>query len=410
MIGRLHLKQWQRNLYVIAAAEVVALLGFGISVPFLPFYIQELGTTDLKQGALWVGIINSVTPISMALAAPVWGAIADRRGRKLMLVRSLLGGGIVLSLMALATSAPQLAALRLVQGVLSGSVAAATTLVATSVPAEERGYALGLLQTAIFAGNSLGPFVGGAVAALFGYKAAFVASGILLGLAFVVVAAYVHEDFVPPLPGKKESKARSSAFRQVLSQPVLLIMLAMLMLNSFAVMVTTPVLPLFVQTLVPDARTASSATGMIVGATALANAIAAVWSGRSADKLGRRRVLLTCLCLGALSYFPQMITRSPWQLLALRFLTGLTMGGVIPIGNAVIAECAPEGRQGGIYGVSASLNAAGRALGPMLGTLVVTNLAISAVFPVTGALLGLGMVIVALATRSRGLSAPRGAC
>lgn len=396
----LRLEPWQRTLYVIIVAEVVGLLGFGISIPFLPFYIQELGTTDLDQVALWVGIINSAAPITMALAAPVWGVVADRYGRKPMLVRSLIGGALVLSLMAAVRSVPQLAFLRIIQGTLSGSVAAATTMVAATVPRERSGFALGLLQTAIFAGNSLGPFVGGAVGGTFGYKAAFIASGVLLLLAGTMVAFWTRENFTPAARQAKKSSHEPSAVRMILKEPLILTMLAALMLNSLGGMVTTPVLPLFVQTLVPDAKAASTATGMIVGATAMTNALAAVWVGRSADRLGRRRVLITCLAIGAVTYFPQMLVRSPGQLLVLRGIMGLGMGGVIPVANAVIAERAPAGRQGAIFGTSASLNAVGRAVGPMIGTLVVTNVALPAVFPVTGCMLVLVAVLIALATRN----------
>ncbi len=397
---RIRLLPWQQNLCIIIAAEITALVGFSISVPFLPFYIQELGTTRFEDVAFWVGLINSAAAVSMALAAPIWGMVADRYGRKPMLVRSMIGGGIILSLMSLASSAPQVAILRIIQGTLSGSVAAATTLVATTVPDEHRGYALGLLQTSIFASHSLGPLVGGALAAVIGYRAVFVTSGVLLFSAMLIVARYVHEDFTPPPPRAKRSKADAAPARAIFSQPVLLTMLGMLMLNNLAGQVTIPNLSLFVQTLVSDTKVASTFTGAIVGGTAMANAIAAVWVGRSANRLGRRRVLLACLGLGALSYIPQMFTTHPLQLLVLRFFTGLTMGGLIPVANAVIAEYAPEGRQGSIYGISASLNAAGRALGPILGTLVVTNVAITAMFPLTATLLWLGAAIVWLATRS----------
>lgn len=402
---RLGVEPWQRNLYTIVAAQIVAMLGFNISVPFLPFYIQELGVTDFNKVAFWVGLINSAAPLSMAVASPIWGMVADRYGRKPMLVRSMLGGALMVGLMAVVRSVPQLAILRIVQGTLSGTVAAATTLVATTLPRDRCTFGLGLLQTAIFASNSLGPFVGGIVGSSLGYRAAFVGSGILLSLAGLLVLVLVHEEFVPAPRRKRESGAVGSGLRSIVAQPVLFVMVGLLTMNSFGAQVTNPVLPLYVQTLVIDERAAATATGLIIGATALANALSAVWVGRTADRLGRRRVLMVCLIAGSLVYFPQMLTRSPAQLLALRFVMGLAMGGVIPAANAVIAERAPEGHQGSIYGISASLQALGRALGPMLGTAVVTSVGIACVFPVTGALLGLVAIMVARTTRS--LDRPR---
>lgn len=396
---RLRVEPWQRTLYTIVAAQIVAMVGFNISIPFLPFYIQELGVTEFDQVAFWVGFISASAPVTMALAAPVWGLLADRYGRKPMLVRSMLGAALMLGLMATVRSAPQLAILRIVQGALSGTVAAATTLVATTLPSARTSYGLGLLQTAIFASNSLGPLLGGLVGGAIGYRAAFVVSAVLLLLAGVLVLLLVHEDFTPA-PRRRGGNALALTVRAIGGQPVLIAMLGLLMMNSLSMQVTNPVLPLYVQTMVASARAATAATGAIVGAMALSNALSAVSVGRWASRLGRRRVLLTCLVAGSLLCFPQMLTRHPAQLLVLRFLLGLAMGGVIPAANAVIAERAPAGQQGGIYGVSASLNALGRAVGPAVGTLVVTSLGIAGVFPVTGALLGLVAGMVALATRS----------
>jgi DHA1 family multidrug resistance protein-like MFS transporter len=403
----LRLQPWQRNLYTILAAQSVALLGFSISIPFLPFYIQELGATELPEVAFWVGLINAAAPISLMLASPIWGVLADRFGRKPMLVRAMLGGSVILGLCSAVSTVPQLAVLRIIQGTLTGTVPAATTLVATSVPRERTGFSLGLLQTAIFAGHSIGPFVGGIVGGAFGYRVAFLSSGILLSLAGFLVLLLVQEEFTPPPPReqKQEGNALTSALHLVTAEPILATMVALLMLNSLGNMVTNPVLPLYVQALVPTEREASTATGVIVGATAFSNAIGAVWIGRSADRLGRRRLLLACLGIASLSSFPQAFTRHPAQLLLLRAIMGFAAGSVIPIANAVIAEWAPEGRHGGIYGISASLNAAGRAIGPMLGTIVVTSWSVGSVFPVTGALLGLVTIMTAVRTRS--LAGPR---
>lgn len=404
-LRRLSIEPWQRNLYTIVFAETIAILGFSISNPFLPFFIQELGVTRLTEVAFWVGLISSAAPIMMAISSPIWGLIADRRGRKLMLVRSMLGGSLILGLSAAVTSVPQLAFLRIVQGALTGTIAAAVTLVATSVPREQCGFSLGLLQSAIFVGSSLGPSVGGYIGGTFGYRIAFMGSGILLLSAGLLVIFVVHEEFKPLPPQRQKGNALLLAWRSILAEPVLLSMVALLMLNNLANSVTGPVLPLYVQTLVSSVSEASKATGMILGATAVANALAAVLIGRSAARLGRRRVLLMCVGAASVLYFPQVLTRTTIQLLALRTLVGFAMGAVSPLANSFIAERAPEGRQGGIYGMSTSLNAAGNAIGPMLGSLIVTQWSIGGVFIATGLLLAAIVPLVAIMSRS--LEQPR---
>lgn len=393
-LRRTRLEPWQRNLYTIVIAETIAILGFSVSNPFLPFYIQELGVTQLSEVAFWVGLINSAAPIAMAVSSPVWGLLADRFGRKPMLVRAMLGGSILLGLMVVATNVHQLAVLKVLQGAVTGTIAAATTLVATSVPRERCGFSLGLLQTAVFVGSSLGPSAGGLVGAAYGYRAAFLGSAVLLAIAGVMVLFLVHEHFVPAAP-KRMGNPIAAALRPILLQPVLLTMLLLLMLANLAGSVTAPVLPLFVQSLVGNANEASQATGWILGATAAANAAAAMFIGRSVERWGRRRVLLLCLIVGALVYFPQMLARQPLQLLLLRTIAGFALGALSPVANAIIAEQAPEGRQGGIFGISTSLNALGSALGPILGTWIVTTWSLGGVFPATGAILGIVALLVA---------------
>lgn len=397
---RLRFEPWQRTLYTIVVAQIVAMLGFTISVPFLPFYIQELGVTDFDQVAFWVGFINSAAPIMMALSAPVWGLLADRHGRKPMLVRAMVAGGLCIGLQAVVATVPQLAVLRVAQGALTGTVAAATTLVATSVPRDRCGVSLGLLQTAIFAASSLGPSLGGIVGGTLGYRAAFVSSGVLLVAAGLLVMLLVREEFTPPADRERSGSTLVANARAIVAEPVLLAMIALLMLNNLANSVTTPVLPLYVQSLVGSMQAASTATGLILGATALANAAGAIWIARLAGALGQRTVLLTCMAIASLVCFPQMLTRNATQLLVLRSILGLALGGVSPVANALIAERSPQGRQGGIYGISTSLNALGQAIGPMLGTVVVTHWSLGGVFPMTGALLGIVVAWVALTTHS----------
>jgi MFS transporter, DHA1 family, multidrug resistance protein len=390
---------WERNLYAIVLSQAVAMIGFGLAQPFLPFYLQELGVTSVDEVAFWVGFISSAQPICMALSAPIWGLLADRYGRKPMLVRAMIAGGLAFGLAGLAATPAQLAALRIIGGIFSGTVAAATTLVASTTPRERAGYSLGLLQTAIFTGNFLGPLLGGIIGSTLGYRTAFILSGVLLSGTGLIVAAVVKENFVRPPARQRKGNPFLSTLRGISGNPLLFTMVLLLMLNHLSTTVTLPVLPLYVQSIVPDEKSASAVTGVILGATALANAVASIYVGRSGDRLGRTRVLVTCLVMGALSYLPQGLTRYPWQLLVLRIFTGFSMGGISPTTNAVIAETAPEGGQGGVYGISASLNAMGRAIGPVIGMIVVANWGVAGVFPVTGLLL-LGLAaMVSVRTR-----------
>jgi len=397
---KVHLHPWQRTLYTVVASQIAVLIGFGIATPFLPFFIQELGVTNFKDVAFWTGFINSVPPLAQAAAAPVWGMLADRYGRKPMLIRSLLGGGVMFLVIAFfARTVPQLAIMRTIQMMLAGSQTAATILIAAAVPPEQRGFGLGLVQMAAFIGQSVGPMIGGGIGAAFGYRTAFLVSGILILITCVLVVLLVQEEF--HAPSRKERKANSfkASFGVALSRPVLLSMITLLLFNNFSNSITRPMLPLFVQTITPTISAASAATGLIVGANAVANAGSAVILGKVADRLGRRNVLIGCVLTASLLHFPQMFVTHPTQLLVLRFLVGLAAGGLMPVANAIIADQAPEGQQGAIFGLSASLNAFGRALGPMLGTVIATGWSLGGVFVATGAMLGVVAIMVILTTR-----------
>ena len=206
--SRFSVETWKRNLYVIWAAELAAIAGFSVVFPFLPYYVQELGVTELHEVELWSGALFAAQAVTMTVFAPIWGSVADRYGRKLMVQRAMFGGAVVIALMGFAQNVWQLAVLRAIQGILTGTVPAATTLVASSTPRERSGYALGLLQMAIWTGASVGPMLGGFVADTWGYRATFWVTGGLLFVAGLTVWRFVQEDFRPPQRDKGKPEMR----------------------------------------------------------------------------------------------------------------------------------------------------------------------------------------------------------
>ena len=389
------MEAWQRNLYVIWVSQLVAIIGFAVVFPFLPYYVQELGVTELHEVELWSGVLFATQAVTLAIFAPIWGTLSDRYGRKLMVQRAMFGGAITLAAMGFVQDVWQLAVLRAIQGMLTGTVSAATTLVASSTPRERSGYALGLLQMAVWSGASVGPLVGGLIADTWGYRAAFWVTGILLFIAGLTVWRFVEEDFQPP-DGDKD-KAGGGFFegvRLVVRQRSLLSLFSIRFLIRLSVRLIGPVLPLFVQSIVAPTARLATITGLISGVQAGASAIGAVTLGRASDRIGYRRVLLTCAALGALLYVPQFFVTSPWQLLILQGATGLAMSGVLASTSALLANLAPEGRQGAVYGVDASVVSAANAVGPMLGASVAAAVGLRAPFLLTAGGLALASGLV----------------
>jgi len=388
------LESWKRNLYLVWVAELVAIAGFSFVFPFLPYYVQELGVTNLEQVELWSGLLFAAQAIPMAIFAPIWGSLADRYGRKLMVERAMFGGAVVLAAMGFVQNVQQLVILRAIQGSLTGTVAAATTLVASGTPRERSGYALGLLQMAVWSGASLGPLLGGVVADTWGYRAAFWVTGILLFLSGITVWRFVEEDFTPPPRDRsKPNGGFWEGLKLVVRDGGLVSLFSMQVIVRLATRTIGPILPLLVQSLIPTATRIASITGLITGVQAATSAIGAVTLGRASDRLGYRRILLLCTACAAILYVPQFFVTSPWHLLALQAAVGFVMSGVLASISALLANLAPEGRQGAVYGVDASMVSIANGIGPMLGATLAAAFGLRTPFLLSAVVLGLASLL-----------------
>jgi len=404
---------WKRNLYVIWMAELVAIAGFSVVMPFLPYYVQELGVTDPEQVAIWSGLLFTGQGITMAIFAPIWGSLADRYGRKLMVERAMFGGAVLLGAMGLVRNVQQLAILRVLQGCVTGTVPAAATLVASSTPRHKAGYALGLLQMAIYVGASAGPLLGGFVADAFGYRAAFWVTAALLFVSGLSVFFLVEEHFGPsrqkensaggsaasssakPILSSAEGPGLSSAegFWQglalVLRSRALLVMFGTRLVMNLGSRIMGPMLPLFVQSLMPGGERVASVAGLITGVGAATSALGAVTLGRVGDRVGHGRVLVASAAGAAALYIPQFFVGTTTQLLILQGAVGIALGGTLASVSATLATLAPEGRQGMVYGVDTSAVSVANAIAPMAGAFIATGLGLRFIFLCTAGIFAL---------------------
>jgi MFS transporter, DHA1 family, multidrug resistance protein len=385
---------WKRNLYIIWGAELVAIAGFSVVSPFLPFFIQELGITGEGEVELWSGLLFSGQAVAMTVVAPIWGSLADRYGRKLMVERAMFGGAVIIGLMALVQNVWQLALLRIMQGFLTGTVAAATTLVAAAAPRDRSGYALGMLQTAVWVGASVGPLIGGFVADAWGYRATFVVTGALLFIAGLTVWRGVEEHFQPVQ--RAEGAVREGVWHGlvlVLRDRGLVSIFSIRVISNLASRFILPTLPLFIQSLLPPTARVASITGLVNGVTAATSAAGALTIGRASDRIGYRRVLVVCSVLAGLVYVPQFFVQSAWSLLFWQASLGLVMSGVLAALSALLANLAPEGRQGAVYGVDTSAVSLANTIGPMAGASIAAAFGLRLPFLLAAAVFGLSAVL-----------------
>ena len=391
---------WKKTLYAVLAGELLCIAGFSTSGPILPFFLGDLGVSDPLQLKLYVGLIQSLPAISLAVMAPIWGSLADSYGRKPMLLRAMFGGAAIVALQGLVTSPWQLLVLRTIQGCLTGTVAAATVLVASATPKKEIGYSLGLLQMVIYLGGSLGPMLGGFVSDAYGHRMTFFITAFLLFVSGVLIWRFVDDEFVPPENRKSMLKSLAPDFTALTSSKILWALFAVVAADQVAGTIASPFLPLFIQGISKDASRVASNTGLILGLGAVASAAASVIVGKFSYRLGYQRVLMTCMIGAAIFTIPQAFAPNPGILLVLRLLSSFFIGGNMPAVNALITMRTESGKQGSVYGLRTTVASASGAIGPAIGASIAMGLGYGAVFVATGAILAVaGLSTVAFARR-----------
>ena len=397
---------WQGTLYIMCFAQMVSMIGFSSIFPFLPLYVKSLGTVTSLSLDLCIGLVFSGQAFSMMIASPVWGALADRWGRKLMVERAMFGGAVIMALMAFVHSAEELVALRMVQGLITGVMGATNALVAATVPRGRAGYAMGLMQVAMGVGLGLGPVIGGMVADAYGYQAAFYITAALLAVAGVVVWAGVEEHFVARESAGREALQFVSAWRRVFSSRGVLLAYTLRFINQMGRIVFMPILPLFVLSLIDSPDKINSFTGIVIGASSAATAIFSVYLGRLGDRAGYRWIVIIGLLVTAFLFLLQTMVTAGWQLLGLQVLYGVALGGIVPGISALLAVFSRQGDEGAVYGLDTAITSGARMIGPLLGVGISAWFGVRMVFGTAG-LLYLAAALLAVWGLPTGNHTPR---
>ncbi|WP_407528781.1 MFS transporter [Methylobacterium oryzisoli] len=379
---------WRRNLVVCVFGSFTTIVAMTLLLPFLPLYVRDLGVADEAAIVQWSGIAFGATFFSAALVAPLWGRLADRYGRKLMLVRASLGMAVAMSLIGLAQDVWQLVGLRLLAGLLGGYASGSMVLVATQTPKDRSAWALGVLSAGIMAGNLVGPLVGGVMPPLIGIRATFFAAGAVIFGAFLATLALIREAPRPP----REARQAAGGWAQVPDKGPALAMLATGLLLMLAVMSIEPIITVYVAELVSDPARVTLVAGLAMSATALGSILSAPRLGRLADRIGAWPVITGSLAVSALLLVPQALVVADWQLVALRFLMGLALGGLLPCIASVIRHSVPDRVAGTMLGYSTSSQYAGQVLGPLLGGFAGGHFGMRSVFLATALILAAGAV------------------
>jgi len=384
---------WKRNLAALWFAEFTAIFGFSFAFPFLSIFLsQDLGVHQGRDLDLWAAASASASGVSMAIASPIWGVLGDRYGRKPMLVRSMLGGAITVGLIFFAQSPIQLVILRLAQGATSGTVAAATALVAAETPRHRVAWALGVVTSAVALGGAIGPVVGGLAGAVFGLRDVFLGGGVLLLISTIPVFFIVRESDRPIIEGP-----RPSTLAMIRGKPGLVRALAVLIGAQGLVSVVTSATQILVVLRLIDiaGSAAAAAAGFSFGAQGVANSASAIGYTRLVRRWGYvRTTAVAALFLGG-AVGLLVIAPAAAFVVALVGLVGLFNGTILPATAAMIGLETPVEAQSTVFGFNASSVAVGFSIGPLIAGGVAAGANVQSAFGVCAVLcLGLAGLMV----------------
>ncbi|MFZ3387491.1 multidrug efflux MFS transporter [Buttiauxella gaviniae] len=360
------MESWKVNIISVWFGCFFTGLAISQILPFLPLYVEQLGVTSHEALSMWSGLTFSVTFLVSAIVSPMWGSLADRKGRKLMLLRASLGMAVAILLQAFATNVWQLFILRAVMGLTSGYIPNAMALVASQVPRERSGWALSTLSTAQISGVIVGPLLGGYMADTLGLRMVFYVTAALLMVSFLVTLFLIKEGARPNI--SKADRLSGKAVFASLPYPKLMISLFVTtMVIQLCNGSVGPILALFIKHLSPESNNIAFISGFIAAVPGISALISAPRLGKLGDRIGTARVLMATLIFAVILFFAMAWVTSPLQLAVLRFLLGFADGAMLPAVQTLLVKYSSDQVTGRIFGYNQSFMYLGNVVGPLMG-------------------------------------------
>ena len=376
---------WKDNLRIAWLGSFLTGACISLVVPFMPIFVEQLGV-EPSQVTFYSGLAISVSAISAACVSPLWGILADRYGRKPMMIRAGLAMTITMGGLAFVPNVYWLLALRLLNGVFTGFVPNATALIASQVPKDKSGYALGTLSSGVVAGTLTGPFVGGMIAEVFGIRNVFLMVGGFLFLAAILTIFFIKEDF-QPVP-KEKALPTKELFTSVKSPYLLFNLFATSFVIQVAAQSVGPILALYIRDLGQN-ENLLFVSGLIVSSMGLSSMMSSGVMGRLGDKVGNHRLLIVAQAYSALIYLLCANASTPLELGIYRFLFGLGTGALVPGINALLSRMTPKAGISRVFAFNQVFFYLGGVIGPLAGSVVAEQFGYHSVFYATAACVAL---------------------
>lgn len=394
------MESWKVNLISVWFGCFFTGLAISQILPFLPLYVSQLGVSSHEALSMWSGLVFSVTFLVSAIVSPMWGSLADRKGRKLMLLRASLGMAVAILLQAFATNVWQLFVLRALMGLTSGYIPNAMALVASQVPRERSGWALSTLSTAQISGVIGGPLMGGFLADNVGLRAVFFITAALLVISFLVTLFLIKEGGRPVV--SKSERLSGKAVFATLPYPGLMISLFVTtMVIQLCNGSVGPILALFIKSMEPDSNNIAFLSGMIAAVPGVSALISAPRLGKLGDRIGTARILMGTLIFAVVLFFAMSFVTSPLQLGVLRFLLGFADGAMLPAVQTLLVKYSSDQVTGRIFGYNQSFMYLGNVAGPLMGASVSAMAGFRWVFAATAVVILVNIIQLAFALRRR---------
>lgn len=380
-----------RNVWIITISMTILAVCYTMIIPFLPIYLLELGVSK-DDVALWSGLVFGITFLIAGIMAPIWGKIADNKGKKRMALRAGFAIAVSYFLIGLVTDQYQLLLGRAFVGFANGFYPAAMTMVSLSVDEKRVGRALGIFQMGLILGNVIGPFLGGAVESVVGMRPVFYVSGIAVFIATLAVLFFVKE---PRIASKKvedtiATKQKTSLredFKAVSEKPVLVRLLWIFFFMQCAIMMLQPILALYVGDMQGTMEGAAIISGSILSIGGLAGALTTNLWVRIGERRGYFRTISYCMIGSGIVLLLQSLPIGIWWFGVLQVLIGSCIVGINPSLSAAVTLNTEPGFRGRMFGMTTTAQQFGSMVGPVFASLVSTYIGISYVFSITGALL-----------------------
>ncbi|AIR60975.1 multidrug efflux MFS transporter [Cedecea neteri] len=394
------MESWKVNLISVWFGCFFTGLAISQILPFLPLYVEQLGVTSHEALSLWSGLTFSVTFLVSAIVSPMWGSLADRKGRKLMLLRASFGMAVAILLQAFATNVWQLFLLRAVMGLTSGYIPNAMALVASQVPRERSGWAISTLSTGQISGVIVGPLLGGFMADHLGLRPVFFATAGLLMVSFLVTLLLIKEGARPKI--SKDERLTGKEVFATLPYPWLILSL---FITTLVIQLCNgsigPILALFIKQLAPDSNNIAFMSGFIAALPGISALFAAPKLGKLGDRIGTERILMATLCCAVVLFLAMSFVTSPVQLGILRFLLGFADGAMLPAVQTLLLKYCSDQVTGRIFGYNQSFMYLGNVAGPLMGAGVSAMAGFRYVFAATAVVVLLNVWQLAVALKRK---------